>query len=150
MNITIDWAHFTPWASLFGGILIGAASIMLLLFRGRIAGISGILGSLMQIQNTPPGHYSWRVAFLLGLLVSSAVYGLFFNLPTSQIDSSYLTLVVAGLLVGFGTRMGSGCTSGHAVCGLGRFSIRSLAATLSFMVAGFVTAYVFFHVILGN
>ena len=150
MNITIDWGHFTPWASLFGGILIGLASIMLLLFKGRIAGISGILGSLMQIQNTPSGHYSWRLAFLLGLLLSSAVYGLFFTLPSSQIDSSYLTLIVAGLLVGFGTRMGSGCTSGHAVCGLGRLSMRSLAATLSFMAAGFVIAYIFFHVILGN
>jgi uncharacterized membrane protein YedE/YeeE len=150
MNITIDWGHFTPWASLFGGILIGLASIMLLLFKGRIAGISGILGSLMQIQNTPSGHYSWRVAFLLGLLLSSNLYGLFFTLPTSQIDSSYLTLIVAGLLVGFGTRMGSGCTSGHAVCGLGRLSMRSLAATLSFMATGFVTAYIFFHVILGN
>jgi uncharacterized membrane protein YedE/YeeE len=150
MNITIDWSHFTPWASLFGGILIGLASIMLLAFKGRIAGISGILGSVMQTQNTPPGHYSWRIAFLLGLVLSSAIYGLFFALPISQIDASYLTLVIAGLLVGFGTRMGSGCTSGHAVCGLGRLSVRSLAATLSFMVAGFVTAYIFFHVILGS
>lgn len=147
MNITIDWGHFTPWASLLGGILIGLASVMLLAFRGRIAGISGILGGLMQIKNTPAGHFNWRIAFLLGLLLSSTLYGFFFPVPTSQIDASYLTLIIAGLLVGFGTRMGSGCTSGHAVCGLGRMSIRSLAATLSFMAAGFVTAYIFFHVI---
>jgi uncharacterized protein len=150
MNFTINWVHFTPWASLFGGILIGLASIMMLAVSGRIAGISGILGGLMQVQNTPAGHYSWRMAFLLGLLGSSALYGLFFTMPSAQIDASDLTLVAAGLLVGFGTRMGSGCTSGHAVCGLGRLSMRSLVATLSFMAAGFVTAYIFFHVILGD
>ena len=143
--MTIDWAHFTPGMSFFGGVLIGLASVMLMLFKGRIAGISGILGSLMQWRHAPEGHFSWRLAFLFGLLVSSAIYGLFFVMPAAQIDASYAMIVIAGLLVGFGTRMGSGCTSGHAVCGLGRLSIRSLAATLSFMVSGFVTAYVVFH-----
>lgn len=147
MNITIDWSHFTPWASLIGGILIGLASVMLLAFRGRIAGISGILGGVMQFDNAPKGHFAWRIAFLLGLVLSSVFYGLVAPVPASQIHSSYVTIIVAGLLVGFGTRMGSGCTSGHAVCGLGRLSVRSMAATLSFMAAGFVVAYVFFHVL---
>jgi len=146
VDITIDWANFTPWLSLFGGVLIGLATVMLLAFKGRIAGISGVLGGLMQFSNAPKGHFSWRLAFVLGLLLSSAIYGIFWQVPVSVIDSGYPLLILAGLLVGFGTRMGSGCTSGHAVCGLGRLSIRSVAATLSFMVSGFVTAYLLFHV----
>lgn len=140
--MTIDWQNFTPWTSLAGGILIGLSTVMLIVFRGRIAGISGILGGLLQLSGTPPGHYSWRIAFVLGILVSSLVYGLFAVMPLSQIDSSYPMVILAGLLVGFGTRMGSGCTSGHAVCGLGRASPRSLVATLSFMVSGFLTAFI--------
>jgi uncharacterized membrane protein YedE/YeeE len=100
----------------------------------------------MQFSNAPKGHFSWRLAFVLGLLLSSAIYGIFWQVPVSVIDSGYPLLILEGLLVGFGTRMGSGCTSGHAVCGLGRLSIRSVAATLSFMVSGFVTAYLLFHV----
>jgi uncharacterized membrane protein YedE/YeeE len=144
--VTIDWNHFTPGMSLLGGILIGLAAVMLLYFKGRIAGVSGVLGALLQRGSTPEGHYSWRIAFIAGLLLSSAVYGLFAVMPAAQIDASYALLVIAGLLVGFGTRMGSGCTSGHAVCGLARLSTRSIAATASFMVSGFVTAYVLFHV----
>lgn len=146
MNMTIDWANFTPWLSLFGGVLIGLSAVMLMAFKGRIAGISGVLGGLLQFSNVPKGHFSWRLAFVLGLLLSSAIYGVFWQMPGSVIDSGYPLLIVAGLLVGFGTRMGSGCTSGHAVCGIGRLSMRSMAATLSFMVSGFVTAYLLFHV----
>jgi len=146
MNITIDWANFTPWLSLFGGVLIGLSAVMLMAFKGRIAGISGVLGGLMQFSNVPKGHFSWRLAFVFGLLLSSAIYGLVWQMPSAVIDSGYPLLIVAGLLVGFGTRMGSGCTSGHAVCGIGRLSMRSIAATLSFMVSGFVMAYLLFHV----
>jgi len=149
MGITVDWANFTPWLSLFGGVLIGLASVMLMAYKGRIAGISGVVGGLLQFSNVPKGHFSWRVAFVLGLLLSSAFYGLIWEVPTSVIDAGYPLLIVAGLLVGFGTRMGSGCTSGHAVCGVGRLSPRSIVATLSFMFSGFVTAYLLFHVIGG-
>jgi uncharacterized membrane protein YedE/YeeE len=145
--MTIDWTHFTPWLSLAGGLLIGLASVMLLYFKGRIAGISGVVGGLTQLTNTPEGHFSWRLAFVLGIVLSSLIYGLFAVVPASQIDASYPLIVLAGLLVGFGTRMGSGCTSGHAVCGLGRLSVRSVAATFSFMASGFVTAYLLFHVL---
>jgi uncharacterized protein len=147
MDMTIDWANFTPWMSLAGGLLIGLATLMLMYFKGRIAGISGVIGSLLQFGSTPPGHFSWRIAFVLGLVLSSAIYGLFFVMPASEIDTSYALIVLAGVLVGFGTRMGSVCTSGHAVCGLGRLSVRSIAATFSFMASGFVTAYVVFHVL---
>jgi len=147
MHVTIDWANFTPWLSLAGGLLIGLATLMLLYFKGRVAGISGVIGSLMQFKNTPPGHFSWRIAFVLGLVLSSAIYGLFAVMPVSEINASYGLIVLAGLLVGFGTRMGSGCTSGHAVCGLSRLSVRSIAATFSFMASGFVTAYIVFHVL---
>lgn len=147
--MTIDWANFTPWLSLIGGLLIGLSTVMLILFKGRIAGISGVLGGLLQFGNTPPGHYSWRLAFVLGIVLSSTIYGLFTVVPPSTIDTGYALLILAGLLVGFGTRMGSGCTSGHAVCGIGRLSIRSIVATLSFMASGFVTAFMLFHVIGG-
>lgn len=146
MGITIDWTNFTPGLSLFGGVLIGLATVMLMAFKGRIAGISGVLGGLLQFSNVPKGHFSWRLAFVLGLLLSSAIYGLVWQMPVSVIDSGYPLLILAGLLVGFGTRMGAGCTSGHAVCGIGRLSLRSVAATLSFMASGFVTAYLLFHV----
>jgi len=145
--MTIDWNNFTPWASLGGGVLIGLAAVMLIAFRGRIAGISGILGGLLQFSNAPQGHFSWRITFVLGILVSSLVYALFGSVPASQIDTSYPLIILAGLLVGFGTRMGSGCTSGHAVCGLGRSSIRSLVATLSFMASGFLTAYIVYQIL---
>jgi len=123
--------------------------VMLLYFKGRIAGISGVVGGLTQLTNTPEGHFSWRLAFVLGIVLSSLIYGLFAVVPASQIDASYPLIVLAGLLVGFGTRMGSGCTSGHAVCGMGRLSLRSVAATFSFMASGFVTAYLLFHVLGG-
>lgn len=140
----IDWQGFTPWASLAGGALIGLAAAMFLLLNGRIAGISGILGGLLQ---WPKGDIAWRIAFLLGLVAAPAAYSLFAPLPTAQVDAGTATLVVAGLLVGIGTRYGSGCTSGHGVCGLSRRSPRSLAATAAFMAAGFVTVFIVRHLI---
>ena len=145
--MTIDWANFTPWASLSGGILLGAASAFFILVNGRVLGISGILGGLL-----PPkvGDAGWRIAFLLGMLAAPLVYVLlapagFVKAPT--IDAGFATIVAAGLLVGLGTRYGSGCTSGHGVCGLSRLSPRSLVATLAFMGAGFAMVFVLRHVL---
>lgn len=138
----IDWTNFTPWASLAGGILIGLAAALFLLFNGRIAGISGILGGLLQ---RPSGDMAWRIAFVLGLVGAPFIYGIFAPLPAVQVDAGTATLVVAGFLVGIGTRYGSGCTSGHGVCGLSRGSLRSLAATAAFMTAGFVTVFIVRH-----
>lgn len=140
----IDWASFTPWASLAGGAFIGLAAALFVLFNGRIAGISGILGGLLQ---WPKGDIAWRFAFLLGLVAAPAAYGLFAPLPAVRVDAGTATLVVAGLLVGIGTRYGAGCTSGHGVCGLSRLSPRSLVATASFMAAGFVTVFIVRHLI---
>ena len=138
----IDWAHFTPWTSLAGGIMIGAAAAMFLLLNGRIAGISGILGGLLRPK---AGDISWRVAFVLGLVAAPLVYQLVVPLPSVQIDAGTALLVVAGLLVGVGTRYGSGCTSGHGVCGLSRLSPRSMVATAAFMCAGFLTVFIVRH-----
>jgi uncharacterized membrane protein YedE/YeeE len=142
--MTIDWAHFTPWASLAGGALIGLAAALFVLFNGRIAGISGILGGLLE---WPKGDVAWRVAFLLGLIAAPVVYGAYAPLPPVRVDAGTATLIAAGLLVGVGTRYGSGCTSGHGVCGLSRRSPRSLAATAAFMAAGFVTVFIVRHLI---
>jgi uncharacterized membrane protein YedE/YeeE len=142
--MTIDWASFTPWASLAGGAVIGLAAALFVLFNGRIAGISGILGGLLQ---WPKGDIAWRAAFLLGLVAAPAVYGLFAPLPAVQVDAGTATLIIAGLLVGIGTRYGSGCTSGHGVCGLSRLSPRSLVATGAFMAAGFATVFAVRHLI---
>jgi uncharacterized membrane protein YedE/YeeE len=145
--MNIDWAHFTPWSSLSGGIILGVASALFILINGRVLGISGILGGLL-----PPkaGDTFWRLAFLAGMFASPWIFNLlapaeFITAP--QIDADLVMLVIAGLLVGIGTRYGSGCTSGHGVCGLSRMSPRSLVATLSFMAAGFLTVYVVRHLI---
>jgi uncharacterized membrane protein YedE/YeeE len=142
--MTIVWNLFTPWASLFGGALIGLAAALLVLMNGRIAGISGILGGLLRAAR---GERGWRLAFLVGLIGAPLVYGLVHPLPEVQVDAGYPTLIVAGLAVGIGTRYGAGCTSGHGVCGLSRLSLRSLAATLAFMLAGFVTVFVMRHIV---
>jgi len=142
--MTIDWNAFTPWWALAGGVLIGISAAMFVLLNGRIAGISGILGGLLRPMRSDMG---WRVAFLLGLVVAPATYALFSELPARTIEASDATLVLAGLLVGVGTRYGGGCTSGHGVCGLSRFSLRSLVATLCFMVAGFATVFVMRHLL---
>ncbi|KQZ39768.1 YeeE/YedE family protein [Duganella sp. Root1480D1] len=136
-------AYYAPLA---GGIMIGLGAAMLLLLNGRIAGISGIVGGLLgQAFARQPGSGSdagWRIAFLAGLVAAPLLYGAFTALPAAQVDASAGTLVAAGLLVGLGTRYASGCTSGHGICGLSRFSPRSLAATLTFMAAGFATVAV--------
>ena len=142
--MSIDWMNFTPWNALAGGVLIGLAAAMFVLLNGRIAGISGILGGLLQF---PKGDAGWRVAFLLGLLIAPLVYGLFSPLPAVRVDAGPATLIVAGLLVGIGTRYGSGCTSGHGVCGLSRWSPRSLVATAAFMAAGFAIVFAVRHLI---
>ncbi|WP_354690513.1 YeeE/YedE family protein [Phytobacter sp. RSE-02] len=134
----IDWTHFTPLESAIGGVVIGAAASMLILFCGRVAGISGILGGVLSRANNDKG---WRIAFLLGLVLSPVLWRLVAPLPAVSITASWPMLVVAGLLVGVGTRYGSGCTSGHGVCGLSRLSVRSLVATLTFMAAAFITAW---------
>jgi uncharacterized protein len=141
--MNIDWIHFTPWTALTGGLLIGLAASAFVLFNGRIAGISGILGGLFR---PAPGDIAWRVAFLAGLVGAPLVYVLFSALPDARIDAGDGALVAAGLLVGVGTRYGSGCTSGHGVCGLSRLSPRSLVATGAFMLAGFVTVFMLRHV----
>ena len=142
--MTIDWMNFIPQAALAGGLLIGLAAAAFILLNGRIAGISGILGGLLRAQR---GDVGWRLAFLAGLLAAPLVYGLVSTLPEVTVDAGTGTLVAAGLLVGVGTRYGSGCTSGHGVCGISRGSPRSLLATAAFMFAGFVTVYIVRHVL---
>ena len=138
----INWIDFTPGSSFIGGLLIGIAAALFLLLNGRIAGISGILGGLLK---PVAGDISWRIAFLLGLVLAPLFYSWFAPLPEIKVSASYPLLVVAGVLVGLGTRYGSGCTSGHGVCGLSRFSPRSLAATAAFMLTGFLTVFVMRH-----
>jgi uncharacterized membrane protein YedE/YeeE len=140
--MAIAWDMFTPWSALAGGVLIGFAAGMFVLLNGRIAGISGIIGGLLKPAR---GDVVWRMAFIGGLVVAPMVYALAATLPVPQIDAGYGALVAAGLLVGIGTRYGSGCTSGHGVCGLSRLSPRSLAATAVFMAAGFVTVFMMRH-----
>lgn len=142
--MTIAWTAFTPWTALAGGVLIGIAAALLVLLNGRVAGISGIVGGLLQPVR---GDVGWRLAFVLGLVCAPMVYALFAALPAAQIDAGSGTLIAAGLLVGIGTRYGGGCTSGHGVCGLSRFSARSLVATLAFMGAGFAVVFVTRHLL---
>ena len=144
--MAIDWSAFTPAHALAGGLLIGIAAGMFALLNGRIAGISGILGGLLRPL---AGDVAWRVAFLAGLLVAPLAYALAAPLPAPRIDAESTVLIAAGLMVGFGTRLGSGCTSGHGVCGLSRLSPRSLAATFAFMAAGFVTVFAARHLLAG-
>ncbi|MFN6061290.1 MAG: YeeE/YedE family protein [Burkholderiales bacterium] len=143
--MNIDWANFTPFVSLTGGIILGLASAVFILVNGRILGISGIMGGLM-----PPkvGDTFWRIAFLLGMFSAPTVFHAVVPaqyITAPRIDATDLMVVIAGLLVGVGTRYASGCTSGHGVCGLSRLSPRSLVATASFMGAGFITVYVMRH-----
>ena len=138
----IDWQHFTPWSALAGGMLIGLAAALLILFNGRIAGISGILGGVLRPRR---GDLGWRIAFLAGLVGAPLLWQLWRALPEARIDAGLPGLVLAGELVGVGVRYGAGCTSGHGVCGLSRWSPRSLAATGAFMAAGFLTVYLLRH-----
>jgi uncharacterized membrane protein YedE/YeeE len=144
--VNLDLAHFTPYASFAGGLMIGAAAALFILVNGRIAGISGLLGGLL------PGTHSERgvnAAFIAGLVAAPLVWRLRATLPAMQIDAPVFTLAAAGLLVGLGTRYGSGCTSGHGVCGIARGSRRSFVATGAFMAAGFATVYAVRHLIGG-
>lgn len=137
--------NFTPVSALIGGGLIGLGAAVLLLFNGRIAGISGIVGELLRPVR---GDWVWRIAFVLGLLAGPVLHQLFAAQPLSiTIDAQLPVLVIAGFLVGFGTNLGSGCTSGHGVCGMARLSPRSIVATVLFMTAGVVTVYVVRHVV---
>jgi uncharacterized membrane protein YedE/YeeE len=142
----IDWLSFTPIPSLLGGMILGLAASLYALLHGRILGISGIISGLLHPQAS---DLAWRFTLVLGL-VSAPFLAMFFGVfPIVEIDSSWLAIVIAGLLVGFGSQYGSGCTSGHGICGLSRLSPRSLAATLAFMCAGFVTVFVTRHLIGG-
>ncbi len=138
----VDWNHFTPWVALLGGVLIGLAVALFVLFSGRIAGISGIVGGLFRPQR---GDIGWRLAFIGGLLAAPLFYSRVLPWPEMRIEAGSLQIIVAGLLVGIGTRYGAGCTSGHGVCGLSRLSPRSVVATLAFMAAGFATVFVLRH-----
>ena len=145
--MNLDWTHFTPWASLTGGIILGVASAIFILINGRVLGISGILGGLMAPK---VGDTSWRIAFMLGLFAAPTVFHAVVPaqyITAPRIDATDMMVIAAGLLVGIGTRYASGCTSGHGVCGLSRLSPRSLLATASFMSAGFVMVYVLRHVL---
>lgn len=138
----IDWTHFTPWASLAGGVLIGIAAAMLVLLNGRVAGVSGIVGGLLRPRRA---EVPWRLAFLLGLFAAPFWMLLVGQASAPRIDAGFGTLVLAGLLVGVGTSYGSGCTSGHGVCGLSRLSPRSLVATAAFMGAAMATVFMVRH-----
>jgi uncharacterized membrane protein YedE/YeeE len=145
--MTIDWTHFTPWASLAGGLVIGLAAALYLLANGRIAGIAGIVASPLRalLAGTSLRPDANRLLFIVGLLVAPWVWRLAAPLPVATVDVGTAGLIVAGLLVGVGVRMGNGCTSGHGVCGLSRFSGRSLVNVLAFMGAGFATVFVLRH-----
>jgi uncharacterized protein len=138
-------AHFTPLQSLIGGLLIGFSTLLMIRLLGKIAGISGIVG---QLWSAGTGDRAWRFAFVAGLLVSPFLYALFSPLPETSVVTSTPWLIVAGLLVGFGSRLGSGCTSGHGVCGLSRLSLRSLVATLTFMATAILFVWLLRHVFL--
>ncbi len=141
--MTIDWLNFTPWASLAGGALIGLSAGLFVVMNGRIAGISGLLGGILE-GGEGRGE---KLLFILGLLLTPLLWSLFGDLPDIQFQTGWLALLVAGLLVGVGTRYGSGCTSGHGVCGISRLSPRSLVATVAFMAAGFMTVFVLRHLL---
>ncbi|WOD20394.1 YeeE/YedE family protein [Paraburkholderia kirstenboschensis] len=144
--MSIDMASFTPGLSLTGGLMIGAAAAMLVLFNGRIAGISGILGGLLSSSHKMPG---WRIAFLAGLIGAPLLANLLGDPIAPNIQAGWAEILFAGFLVGIGTRYASGCTSGHGVCGISRGSVRSLIATATFMATGFLTVFVSRHLLGG-
>ena len=138
--------NFTPFSAAIGGALIGLSVLILWLGNGRIAGISGAVGGLIKPQ---PGEVAWRVAFLAGLIGAPLAYALLRGTPEISIQSAYPTLVLAGLLVGFGSRLGGGCTSGHGVAGIARLSRRSITATGLFMLAAAATVFIARHIVGG-
>ena len=143
----IDWLSFTPIPSLLGGMILGLAAALYVFLHGRILGISGIVSGLLHPKMTDS---AWRLSLVLGLISAPFLAALFFGIiPIVEIDSSWLGIMIAGLLVGFGAQYGSGCTSGHGICGLSRLSPRSLVATLAFMSAGFIMVFIIRHLIGG-
>ncbi|MBV0881371.1 YeeE/YedE family protein [Noviherbaspirillum sp. L7-7A] len=142
--MNIDWTHFTPWASLAGGILIGISTAIFILFNGRIVGISSILGGLLRPARN---DILWQVAFLAGLVIAPLLYAIARPLPETVVDADAGILITAGLLVGIGIRYGAGCTSGHRVCGIAQLSPRSLVATICFTAAGFATVFIVRHLL---
>jgi uncharacterized membrane protein YedE/YeeE len=142
--MTIDWLHFSPWSALAGGALIGLAAALFVVANGRIAGISGLLGSLLARAGEGRAE---KALFLLGLLSAPLLWQLFSSLPEIEFKGGWVSLLVAGLLVGVGSRYGAGCTSGHGVCGISRLSARSLLATLVFMAAGFTMVFILRHLL---
>ena len=140
--MNIDWVHFTPLWSLIGGLLIGLSASIFLLFHGRIMGVSGILGGLIRPLK---GDRGWRISFIAVLISATIGAKLLGLMPAIDIESSPLQLAIAGLLVGFGTATGSGCTSGHGVCGIARLSPRSISATITFIATGVLTVWIMRH-----
>lgn len=139
MYAWIDMASFTPWSALFGGLLIGLASAILIVGIGKIMGMSGILkNSLVGLP-----RFSWQLMFVIGMAITTWLYSLFVGFPELEMGQPLWKIIVAGLLVGFGTRLGSGCTSGHGICGISRLSGRSITATILFLFSGVVTATLF-------
>lgn len=147
--MTLDWNHYTPWASLGGGLLIGLATALYLLGTGRIAGIAGIVASPLRawLTRSPMAGQRMPLLFIAGLLIAPHLWQLVAPLPMAAVDVGPISLMAAGLLVGVGVRMANGCTSGHGVCGLSRHSLRSLVNVLAFMGAGAATVFVLRHVI---
>jgi uncharacterized membrane protein YedE/YeeE len=144
--MSIDWASFTPASAAAGGALIGLAAGMLLLLNGRVAGVSGIAGSLLRPRR---GGVAWRAAFLAGLVVAPVAYALVRALPPITFDVALPAVALAGFVVGIGTRYGAGCTSGHGICGISRRSARSIVATCCFVAAGMATTFVVRHLLQG-
>ena len=141
----IDWIAFTPGPALLGGMILGIAAALYVILHGRILGISGIVSGLLRPRK---GDWTWRLALLGGILTAPLWSALLFGMHTiTIIDADWIAIIIAGLLVGFGAHYGSGCTSGHGICGLSSLSPRSLVATLSFMAAGFITVYVIRHLL---
>ena len=135
----IDWANFTPINSLLGGVCVGLAATIMFMANGRIMGISGILGDIISFKEKD--QISWRIVFVLGVLMGPFVYLLIFQDFKSEMVADTTLLIQAGLLVGLGTSIGSGCTSGHGICGISRLSIRSTVATFVFVISGIATVY---------
>lgn len=139
MHTWIDMANFTPWSALIGGIMIGLAASILIVGIGKIMGMSGILkNSLVSLP-----HFSWQLMFVIGMAITTWIYSLLIGFPELEMGQPLWKIIAAGLLVGFGTRLGSGCTSGHGICGISRLSGRSITATVLFLFSGIVTATLF-------
>lgn len=139
--------HFTPLSAAIGGALIGLSAVLLMLLTGRIAGISGIFSGLLNLRGEDKG---WRIAFIAGLVLAPVIAGAIgYGMTPPKLPANWAVIVVAGLLVGFGTRLGGGCTSGHGICGIGRLSLRSIVATIVFMATAVITVAITHHVLGG-